>query len=178
MIVEVDVFDAQAQAFHDAKAAAVEDFCHEAGYAAHVCDDLDGFLMGEDDGKSFRAGGIGEVWRKLDVFLKDCAVEEEDGTQGLVGCRCCDFAFGGEVGNESADFLFTHVFGVAFVVKNDVAFDPVFVGLFGAVGVVFGAKGIADLVHEFFGFSGAGLGYVFWVVSHCISSCGYAKMGQ
>lgn len=43
------------------------------------------------------------------------------------------------MGDEGTDLGLTHVFGVAFVVEEDVAFDPVFVGLFGAVGVVFGA---------------------------------------
>jgi hypothetical protein len=53
------------------------------------------------------------------------------------------------VGEEGLDFLHAHVFGVAFAVEEDVAFDPVFVGLFGAVGVVFEAEGVGDLVEEF-----------------------------
>ena len=47
------------------------------------------------------------------------------------------------------NFIGAHVFGVAFVVKEDEAFDPVVVGLFGAVGVVLKADGVGDLVEEF-----------------------------
>ena len=43
---------------------------------------------------------------------------------------------------------------MAFAVEEDVAFDPFFVGLFGAVGVVFEADGVGDLVEQFFAFRG------------------------
>lgn len=56
--------------------------------------------------------------------------------------------------------------------KEDVAFDPIFVGLFGTVGVVFGAQGVADLLHELFGGVRRFLG-VGW---HCISCVGGAKI--
>jgi len=79
------------------------------------------------------------------------AVEEEDGGEGLILCRGGDVFFNGEVGDECLDLWHAHVFGVAFAVVEDVAFDPVFVGLFGAVGVVFGADGSGDEVHEFWG---------------------------
>jgi len=58
-------------------------------------------------------------------------------------------ALNGKVRDKSLDFLGSHVFGVAFFVKEDVALDPVFVGVFGAIGVVFDADGVADLVEEF-----------------------------
>jgi len=44
-----------------------------------------------------------------------------------------------EVGQEGADFFFAHVLWVAFVVGEDVTFDPVRVSLFGAIGIMFGA---------------------------------------
>ena len=75
---------------------------------------------------------------------------------------------------------------------QDVAFDPVLVGLFGAIRVVFGAKGVADtfdklsasLIHEFFAFVPLGMlrdrrgrwsgrgGFRL----HCVFSGGYAKI--
>jgi len=50
-----------------------------------------------------------------------------------------NLAFGCEVGDESLYFLGAHVFGMALLVEEYVAFDPIHVGLFGAVGVVLGA---------------------------------------
>jgi len=52
--------------------------------------------------------------------------------------------------DEVLDLGCAHLCGVAFVVKEDVAASPVEIGLFGAVGVVFGADGIAHAVEEFF----------------------------
>ena len=62
------------------------------------------------------------------------------------------------MGEEGLDLFDAHVFGMTFIVKKDVTFDPVFVGLFGAVGVVLGLKGVAhtfdklsaSLVKQFF----------------------------
>lgn len=78
------------------------------------------------------------------------AVEEEDSAEGLILCGGGDVGFSGEVGDVGLDFGDAHVFGVAFVVIEDVAAAPFDVGLFGAVGVVLGADGIAELFEELF----------------------------
>lgn len=49
-----------------------------------------------------------------------------------------------------------HIFGMAFVVKEYVAALPVYIGFFGAEGVVFGAQNVTDLVEEFFLLRGGG----------------------
>ena len=59
--------------------------------------------------------------------------------------------FDGEVGDECLDFGGAQVFGVAFAMEEDVAFDPIFLGLFGAVRVMPGADGVGDLIEEFAG---------------------------
>ena len=150
-VAEVDIFDAEADAFHEAQAAAVEEFCHELGDAGHFCDDCDGFGLGEDDGECFGLLGADDIGGEFEVGLQDVAVEEEDGGERLVLGGGGNFFFGGKVGDECLDFGGAQVFWVAFAVEEDVAFDPVFVGLFGAGGVVFGADGVGDLVHEFAG---------------------------
>jgi hypothetical protein len=79
------------------------------------------------------------------------AIEEEEGTEGLVLGGGGDVFFDGEVGEEGFDFGDAHVSGVPFVMEEDVAAYPLDVGLFGLVGVVFKSEGVADLVEEFFG---------------------------
>ena len=59
-------------------------------------------------------------------------------------------SFGGQVGDESLYFLCAHVFGVALVVEENVAPDPVYVRFLGAGGIMFDADGVADLIEEFF----------------------------
>lgn len=143
---EVDVFDAQAQALHEAQPAAVEDLGHELGCAAHVFDDGACFGGGEDGGQGARFFGADDVGWEFDGLVEDVTVEEEDGAEGLVLCGGGDVLLGGEVGEEILNFCDAHLCGVAFVVVEDESFDPVFVGLFGAVGVVFEAQGVGDLV--------------------------------
>jgi hypothetical protein len=58
---------------------------------------------------------------------------------------------GSKVGEEGLDFGSAHLPGMAFLVEKDVPSDPIQVGFFGAIGVVFGAERIAHLVEEFFG---------------------------
>ena len=61
-------------------------------------------------------------------------------------CRSRDVLFDGQVGEESFDFGGAHLVGVALVVEEDEAADPVDVGLFGADGVVFDPDGVTDLI--------------------------------
>ena len=55
-----------------------------------------------------------------------------------------------EMVEEGLDFWLAHFFGVAFVVEWNVAFDPVIVSLFGAVGVMLGARDVTGLIEKFF----------------------------
>ncbi len=147
-IFEVDVFDAEADAFHQSQAGAVEKL------AMSLCAPLSWLMMlmvswrvrtvGRRSGRLARSKEDG-----FDFLLEDFAVEEEDGAEGLILCGCGDVAFSGEVGEEGADFGCAHL-GVLFAMEEDVAANPVDVGFFGAVGVVFGAEGVGELVEQFF----------------------------
>lgn len=68
-VAEVYVFDAEADAFHKAKSASVEDLCHELGDAAHFGDDGEGFGRGEDNGEGFGFFGADDVGGKVNVGL-------------------------------------------------------------------------------------------------------------
>lgn len=78
--------------------------------------------------------------------MQDFAVKEEEGAEGLVLGRGGDVAGDGEVSEELFDFTGAHLVGMAFVVVEDEAFDPVGIRFFGADGVMFEADGGADLV--------------------------------
>ncbi len=127
---------------------------HEFGNAAHAVEDGAGFGGGEDGGQGFGFFGADDFGRNFDGDVEDVAVEEEDGAEGLILGGGGDVFLGGEVSEVVLDFLDAHVFGVAFVVVEDEAFDPFAIGLFGAVGVVLDANGFGELVEEFFVFAG------------------------
>ena len=57
--------------------------------------------------------------------------------------------FHGEVRQELLHLLEAHVARMAFVVKEDEAFDPADVGFFGAQAVVPGPNGVANLLQQF-----------------------------
>jgi hypothetical protein len=61
-----------------------------------------------------------------------------------------DVLFDSEVDEKGLDFWVSYFFGVAFVVEEKAAFDPVIVSLFGAVGVLLGARDAASLIEKFF----------------------------
>lgn len=67
-------FDAQAQAFVEAQAAAIQDFGHQARSAAHLINDRQGFGMGQYCGQDLRAGSAHQCGGQVDLFLQDDAI--------------------------------------------------------------------------------------------------------
>jgi len=61
-----------------------------------------------------------------------------------------DVPLDGEMVEEGLDFWVSHFFRMAFVVEEKVAVHPVEVSLFGAVGVMLGARDVASLIEKFF----------------------------
>lgn len=80
-------------------------------------------------------------------------VRERIAVKTIVGHEFGDAAHAvevGELGLEGLDYWGAHIFGMAFVVEEKVAFDPIEVSLFGSVGVVLGARDAASLIEKFF----------------------------
>jgi hypothetical protein len=76
-------------------------------------------------------------------------VEEEERGQGLVLGPGADVAITGEVVDEGAYFCCTHAAGVALVVEDDEAFDPIAVRALRAGAVVSALEREADELEEF-----------------------------
>ena len=69
MVAEVNVLYPQAQTFHETQPAAIQDFGHQAGSAAHFINDRHGFDMGQNSGQDLRAGGAHQYGGQVDLFL-------------------------------------------------------------------------------------------------------------
>jgi len=78
--------------------------------------------------------------------VEHLAIEEEKGAEGLVLGGGGDVFLDGQVGEKGFDLGSAHVGRVTHAVEVDIAFDLADVGLLGAIGVVFEADGIADLI--------------------------------
>ncbi len=66
-LIEIQVFDAQADTFHQAQAAAVEEFGHQLRVAGHLPQHGLYFGLAEDDGEMFGLLGADNVQRLVKV---------------------------------------------------------------------------------------------------------------
>src|SRR6266536_5027389 len=77
------------------------------------------------------------------------AVEKEECGKGLVLGRGGDLFVNCQVGEEGFNFRRIHLAGMALVVKEDEALNPVGIGFFGTDGIVLDTQGLANLIEEF-----------------------------
>ena len=145
---EVDVLDAQARAFEQAQAGAVEEQGQEARDAVEVLEDGTDLVAGQDDGQVLRPPGAHDVVEPRQVLLEHHAVEKEQSRQCLVLGGGGDVPLDGERREELRDFLGPHLGGMALAVEEDVAPDPAHVGLLGAPAAVEGLERLSDAVEE------------------------------
>jgi acyl-[acyl carrier protein]--UDP-N-acetylglucosamine O-acyltransferase len=68
----------------------------------------------------------------------------------LVLGRCGNKLLGGKMGEESLNLLALHIFRMPFIVKKDVAANPLHINFLGAVRIMFDTNGITHLVKELF----------------------------
>lgn len=137
VIGKIDILDAAPHALHQAQSGTREQTRHEGGHVAELGEHRVCFLTGEDRGetrRALRAFHSVQVWKRL---FEDMPVQKQESMQGAVLGGGGDLLVEGKVGEQSADFGGPHVFGVAFVVKEDKAFDPTERGDFRVVAHMF-----------------------------------------
>ena len=150
-VVEIQVFDPQAHAFHQAETRAIQQSGHQLAHTRHLSRESLHLVASQDGGEA--SGFLGaQGINRSQVLVERLAVEKEKGGKSLIMGRGGDPLVSCQVGEKRFDFGDAHVPGVAFVVEEDEAFDPVDVGLFSADGGVFDAQRIPDLVQQFPGF--------------------------
>jgi len=95
-VAEVDVFDAEAECFHDAETGAVEELGGEFPGGVEKPEHGADFLAGEDGGWAAAAGGGGIEVQGEFRLAEDVAKEEDEGVEGLFLGGGRDLAFEGE----------------------------------------------------------------------------------
>lgn len=136
LVCNVNVFHPQPDAFHQAQAGTVEQLGHQAVGAGHLGDDPAHLFPGEDGGQAFGLLGAQGV-NGSQVLVKHLAVEEEEGAERLILGGGGDVLRHRQVGQEGLDFRSAHLGGMALVLEEDIAPDPIDVGFFRANGIVF-----------------------------------------
>ena len=90
-------------------------------------------------------------------FTQHFPVEEQNGAECLILGGCCPFPFTCKVSQKWFYLGRDHILRMFFVVKKYVLFDPIQIGLFSFLGVMFPANGFADSFEKFF----LGFGFIF-----------------
>ena len=145
---EVDVLHAQATAFQQAQARAVQQERHEPGHAVEPLQDGADLVPRQHDGEVQGPLGPDDVVEPRKLDAEHLVVEKEQGAQGLVLGGGRDLVVNGERRQERGDLGGAHLGRVALAVKDDVPLDPVDVRLLGSAAVVAGADGLAHAVEE------------------------------
>ena len=145
---EIEVFDAEADAFHQPQTGAVEEAGHELVLTGHRREDEDGLFVGEDGREAAGFASADGVDRQVEVDLQDIPVQEEQGAQSLVLSGGSNVLLDCEVSEEGFDVAGRKDFRMPFLVEEDKAPDPGDVGLFGAEGIILKADCHADLLEE------------------------------
>jgi hypothetical protein len=148
VVLEIEVLDAQAEAFHEAQAAAVEELGHELVFAGEVAEDEADLVAAEDSGDAAGGAGAGGADRRFEGLAEDGAVQEEDGAEGLILGGRGDAFVDGQVGEERLDLLWAEVPGIAVFVEGQEAFEPEEVAAFRAKRVVFAAEDRASAIDQ------------------------------
>jgi len=90
-------------------------------------EDAADFVSGEDGREAIGSSGADEVWREVERDLEHILIEKEQGAEGQVPGGGGDVSIHGQVSDapRGFDFRAAQVAGVAFVMEEDKAGDPV-----------------------------------------------------
>ena len=91
---------------------------------------------------------VAELFRQLAEYSQLHAREVQERSQGLVLGRGGNVHVNRQVSKEDFNFEVSHFTGVAFVMKENIAFYPIEISFLGAVGVMFNPHGVAHLVQQ------------------------------
>jgi hypothetical protein len=96
-----------------------------------------------------RPGDALDLVHEIELSLEYLGVKKEQGAERLVLSGRSDMALDGKVGEERGDFLFSHGVGVAFIVEEDEATNPVEINGLSANAVMLDAQVPADAIEQF-----------------------------
>lgn len=131
--LEIDVFDPEPDAFHDAQAAAVKKLGDQLGGSVQQGNDTGDFFACHDHGDIDLFWGTNGIDSALHGLVEDSLVKEHQGIHRLAPGGRGDICVYGQVGEERLDFGLRREEVVAgpHLVEADVANHPIHIGSFG-----------------------------------------------
>ena len=141
----VYIFDAQAQAFYEPEAGAVEEGGQEQRRSIHLAQERLDFGVGKDDGEPFGASGGGDSFKRRQGDAQYLSVEEQKRISGNILGGGGDMLLDGEMGKIVSDGFGSEQGRVSFAVEYDEASDRGEVAVFGVNAEMFDANDGADM---------------------------------
>src|SRR5262245_48652224 len=139
MIGEIDILDAETDAFHEAQPRPIEEACHQMGCAGEMGQDFGDFLPCKHDGHPLRFLGMFEIFQLWERLFEDMTIEEEQGLQRDILRRSRYLSLHCQMDQKGTDFWSTHVRRVTLVMEEDKALGPLYIRLFRSDAHVFEA---------------------------------------
>ncbi len=84
ILLKIDVFDPQPDAFHQPQPAAIQQHCHNTMYSGHCLQQLFNFGLGQNSWQSFRTLYADRIYRIIEFNVQNLPVKKNNGIQGLV----------------------------------------------------------------------------------------------
>ena len=145
-VAEVDVLHPQAHAFHQTQSRTVEEACHQKVAAFELFEQRPYLSLGQDHRHPGRALRPLHVIEPLELAPEHLLVQEENSAQGLILRRGGHLSLDGEMGEKALHLELAHGGGMTLAMKQDVAFDPIDVGLLGADAIMLEPHPLAALL--------------------------------
>jgi hypothetical protein len=132
-LLEIQVFDSQADALANAQPAAIEQFGHQPMGASQASQQLVDLIFGEHGGQVSWAAGADGLQVEIQRFEQHMYIKEGQGIERLVLGGGGHVLLDGQVSQESFDLRLSEFSRVAFVVEEDEAPDSIEVGGLGLI---------------------------------------------
>lgn len=150
MLGAIHLFDPHPHTLQRPHAAAIEQFRHQLRYAHHGIQHAECVGFGEDRGQACGLPRADRVHR-LDLPVQDGLVEQQQRTQGLMLRGRRHMALHGHVRQKCFAFLTPHLFGMAFLMKQNKTSRPIDVGIFRTDRVMLRVQDVPPLVEQLLG---------------------------
>jgi hypothetical protein len=123
MLGEIDVFYAEPQTFHQSQAGAVEQVGHQLIGTGDVPNHPHGLFLGQNRRQAFGLWGPDSVG-SVERLPEHVTAEEQRSAEDLILGRRRGLLMNGQVRPTRLDFRAGHLVGIAFVLEENLPFNP------------------------------------------------------
>ena len=148
MVGEIDVLDAQLEAFAQAQTGAVKQARHQPSGSFQFAEQRAHFRFGKNNRQTYRPLCPHHSIQPRQFQRQHLRIKEEQRGQRLILRRRGDVALGRKMAKERADLCRPHLARMPLAGEKDETLDPVHISLFRTRTIVLGANARAHLIEQ------------------------------